>query len=190
MPLLVLCLASCSRKIPTNCRVEVSRGSYLTVQKFDDGTSAQLTFQHEGRTITWKGTDIPVSLRLMGNRFYIIGYDQPADIAHIAKEIKHGESPPPKLFHYYRQEGNSFVAIPTASYPPKLAYQNMWYQESELEALRSRDFKSPDFVHSLVPLIWADILDEYREGYPVKDLEMLERFVRLHEPELLTFSPP
>lgn len=185
---LVFTSIGCSRQEWTKCVVEVSPGNYLDVQKSDDGVTAQLVVPHQGRSISWKGTDIPISLRLRDERFYLIGYDQSAEIAHRKAIAKIGEAKLPKLIHFYAHDGDSFVPISRDKYPPELAYQNMWYQDSEVEALRDCDIKSPALINSLVPLIWADILDAYPEESPVVDQEILSRFVELYTLEKLTFS--
>jgi hypothetical protein len=169
--------------------VEVSPGKFITVEKRDwtvddrgnrsgkEKTWIRVPFG--GKSIEWQGPDIPVVLREMDGKLYMVGYDRETgwhNGDHLGR------------YNYYAQDGDRLVAIGREKFPKELATQNMWLRDPEKRVVALQlDTSDVWFRRSMTAEIWCHLLD----GKPIPsgrdaDKELLDKFLRTYHPIKLT----
>ncbi len=174
--------------------IEIEREDVLGASRFVDGIrdeSTALATPWDGKTVRWKGSQVPASLRASEGKLHLITFDRVKD--------------PPRL-RFYRQNGagDGFDEIEAGNYPKNIAMQNMWFGNPndfsrgangrkiyEVEMARQLDPEDIYFADSLTANLWCQLqtgkpYHEVRRLGSEQKQAILRDFAAAHPPIKLT----
>ena len=192
------CLAGCAREAaPREEEVEISPGKFITISRVDRSHDdnrglggevySALSIPWNGTNVLFKSSDIPVSLRELDGKLYLIGFDRETNFQKCR-------------LTYFQQDGSTFKKIEPSEYPKQIATHNMWFGVrygtgmtgnviDRVELAISLDPTNVYFLRSLTAQIWCQ-LETGQEYYETEatliDKTMLLDYIEKHNPIKLT----
>lgn len=121
---------------------------------------SSLSFEWNGKQVTWRGKEIPITLREHDGALYMIGFNR--------------EKPGKHRFLYFRlnDKQTGFRKIKPRDFPKQIATQNMWlgaawrfvtvgnHRVDRWKELRELDAESLYFDHSFTAYLWYQLCND------------------------------
>lgn len=147
--------------------------------------ATRLSFEWDSKQVAWEGKEIPITLRELDGRLFMIGFNR-EDLQRQKTRL---------VFFEMSDDGSSFTQIPPNSFPRKIATQNMWITPNRyartnegivdmLDLVKNFETDSRLFARTFTAKMWYQI-ETGTELYSMPSTipqEFLEQYVKLYQP--------